>query len=382
PARVEAGRRRQQLEPPHVLGQQRVQRVQQPGRLPGAAELEGGDLPERVDARVGTPGAGDLHFRAARQPRERSLQHALDGARLALPLPALEVGAVVGEREAVDQRREPGFSGLPPCAHSGQACGEYVSTASVRRLARGTPSSAAPPLRSTKLPAASTRPPRLRTASITSRVEPPVVMTSSTTTTGSPASITNPRRSAIPPSWRSLKSARQPSPRATSCDTMTPPIAGATTAAGRSFSKSASSRTASSAPSRVASAGSINTRAHCRYWRECSPEVSRKWPSSRAPRSRNSCNSSGASDMPALSRAFRVSLYSLCVTPLTGLIIAKDEEQHLPDCLESVAFCDEVLVIDSGSTDRTRELAAAAGARVLLRAPWPGFAAQRNKGFE
>jgi glycosyltransferase involved in cell wall biosynthesis len=70
------------------------------------------------------------------------------------------------------------------------------------------------------------------------------------------------------------------------------------------------------------------------------------------------------------------------VTPLTGLIIAKDEEQHLPDCLESVAFCDEVLVIDSGSTDRTRELAAAAGARVLLRAPWPGFAAQRNKGFE
>ena len=70
------------------------------------------------------------------------------------------------------------------------------------------------------------------------------------------------------------------------------------------------------------------------------------------------------------------------MTPLTGLIIAKDEELHLPACLESVAFCDEVLVIDSGSTDRTRELAAAAGARVLLRAPWPGFAAQRNKGFE
>ena len=70
------------------------------------------------------------------------------------------------------------------------------------------------------------------------------------------------------------------------------------------------------------------------------------------------------------------------MTPLTGLIIAKDEEQHLPACLESISFCDEILVIDSGSTDRTRELAAAAGARVLLRAPWPGFAAQRNLGFE
>jgi len=70
------------------------------------------------------------------------------------------------------------------------------------------------------------------------------------------------------------------------------------------------------------------------------------------------------------------------VTPLTALIIAKDEELRLPACLESISFCDEVLVVDSGSTDKTRELAAAAGARVLLRAPWPGFAAQRNLGFD
>jgi len=63
------------------------------------------------------------------------------------------------------------------------------------------------------------------------------------------------------------------------------------------------------------------------------------------------------------------------------VIIAKDEEQRLPECLESISFCDEVLVVDSGSTDGTREVAQAAGARVLLRAPWPGFAAQRNLGF-
>ena len=70
------------------------------------------------------------------------------------------------------------------------------------------------------------------------------------------------------------------------------------------------------------------------------------------------------------------------MTPLTALIIAKDEEHLLPACLESIAFCDEVLVVDSGSTDATREIAQTAGARVILRAPWPGFAAQRNLGFD
>lgn len=63
------------------------------------------------------------------------------------------------------------------------------------------------------------------------------------------------------------------------------------------------------------------------------------------------------------------------------MIIAKDEELRLPACLESISFCDELLVIDAGSTDKSREIAEAAGARVLLRAPWPGFAAQRNLGF-
>jgi glycosyltransferase involved in cell wall biosynthesis len=66
------------------------------------------------------------------------------------------------------------------------------------------------------------------------------------------------------------------------------------------------------------------------------------------------------------------------VTPLSAVIIAHNEERKLPAALESVRFCDEVLVVDAGSTDRTRELAAAAGARVVLHAPWPGFAAQRE----
>jgi glycosyltransferase involved in cell wall biosynthesis len=66
------------------------------------------------------------------------------------------------------------------------------------------------------------------------------------------------------------------------------------------------------------------------------------------------------------------------VSKLSAVIIAQNEQAKIPSALESVAFCDEVLVVDSGSTDRTRELAEKAGARVILNAPWPGFVAQRN----
>lgn len=64
------------------------------------------------------------------------------------------------------------------------------------------------------------------------------------------------------------------------------------------------------------------------------------------------------------------------------MFIAKDEELLLPEALASVSFADEILVIDSGSTDRTREVAQQFGARVVSNVPWPGFAAQRNLGFE
>jgi glycosyltransferase involved in cell wall biosynthesis len=65
---------------------------------------------------------------------------------------------------------------------------------------------------------------------------------------------------------------------------------------------------------------------------------------------------------------------------LTGLVIAQDEERDLPRCLEALSFCDERLVIDGGSQDRTAEVAKAAGARVLVH-PWPGYAAQRRYGL-
>ncbi|HET6998421.1 MAG TPA: glycosyltransferase family 2 protein [Solirubrobacterales bacterium] len=66
---------------------------------------------------------------------------------------------------------------------------------------------------------------------------------------------------------------------------------------------------------------------------------------------------------------------------ISACVIARDEEERLPACLASLGFCDEVVVVDSGSRDRTIEIAKAAGAKVVEN-PWPGFAAQRNVALD
>lgn len=63
---------------------------------------------------------------------------------------------------------------------------------------------------------------------------------------------------------------------------------------------------------------------------------------------------------------------------LSVTVITRNEEQNLPRALASVAgLADEVVVVDSGSTDRTRELARERGARVLERA-WTEYSDQKN----
>jgi glycosyltransferase involved in cell wall biosynthesis len=63
--------------------------------------------------------------------------------------------------------------------------------------------------------------------------------------------------------------------------------------------------------------------------------------------------------------------------PLSIVILTLNEEARLPACLASVARCDDVVVLDSGSTDRTAAIAQAAGARVLVNR-FTDFAQQRN----
>ena len=63
--------------------------------------------------------------------------------------------------------------------------------------------------------------------------------------------------------------------------------------------------------------------------------------------------------------------------PISILILTRNEQQDLPACLASVAWSDDVHVFDSESTDRTAEIARAAGAHVTARA-FDTYAAQRN----
>jgi glycosyltransferase involved in cell wall biosynthesis len=67
---------------------------------------------------------------------------------------------------------------------------------------------------------------------------------------------------------------------------------------------------------------------------------------------------------------------------LSAIVITRDEEANIADCLASVAFADEKIVVDSGSSDRTVMIAEAAGATVLATADWPGFGAQKNRALD
>ncbi len=66
---------------------------------------------------------------------------------------------------------------------------------------------------------------------------------------------------------------------------------------------------------------------------------------------------------------------------ISATIITLNEERNLPRAMESLRCCDEIVVVDSGSNDRTVEIATNLGARVI-ESPWPGYAAQKNFAAE
>ena len=65
---------------------------------------------------------------------------------------------------------------------------------------------------------------------------------------------------------------------------------------------------------------------------------------------------------------------------LACVVITKNEEANIRDCLESIRWADELIVVDAESRDRTAELARTSGAKVWVR-PWPGFGLQKNFGM-
>ena len=66
---------------------------------------------------------------------------------------------------------------------------------------------------------------------------------------------------------------------------------------------------------------------------------------------------------------------------ISAAIITQNEERNIARVIESLRCCDEILVLDSGSTDRTVEIARKLGARVV-EATWHGYAGQKNIAVE
>lgn len=62
---------------------------------------------------------------------------------------------------------------------------------------------------------------------------------------------------------------------------------------------------------------------------------------------------------------------------ISATIITLNEEDNLPSAIKSLHWVDEIIVVDSGSTDKTAEKAREMGARVLQN-PWPGYGKQKN----
>ena len=68
--------------------------------------------------------------------------------------------------------------------------------------------------------------------------------------------------------------------------------------------------------------------------------------------------------------------------PLTAIVITHNESANIADCLASLRFADQIVVVDSGSTDGTPDIARGMGALVHVTGDWPGFGPQKNRALE
>lgn len=74
---------------------------------------------------------------------------------------------------------------------------------------------------------------------------------------------------------------------------------------------------------------------------------------------------------------YKVKVKNTDMLPISVAVVAENEEDRLPDCLESVAFADEIVVVDSGSKDNTVSIARDFGCKLLAQ-EWLGYARQKQ----
>ncbi|CAN5356457.1 glycosyltransferase family 2 protein [soil metagenome] len=67
---------------------------------------------------------------------------------------------------------------------------------------------------------------------------------------------------------------------------------------------------------------------------------------------------------------------------VSAIVIAHNEAHQIRECLATLAWCDEIVVVDSGSTDATAAIAAECGARVTVTHDWPGFGLQKQRALD
>lgn len=69
------------------------------------------------------------------------------------------------------------------------------------------------------------------------------------------------------------------------------------------------------------------------------------------------------------------------MSSLSVILITKNEAANIRECLQSVSWADEIIVVDSASTDDTASIAKEMGAQVHVHADWPGFGPQKNRAL-
>lgn len=69
------------------------------------------------------------------------------------------------------------------------------------------------------------------------------------------------------------------------------------------------------------------------------------------------------------------------MTRLSIIIICKNEEDNIRDCLESVKFADEIILLDSKSTDNTINIAKTYTDKIFITNDWPGYGKQKNNAL-